>query len=150
MADKGNVGAKVALKLLDDPSKLLSTVQMPSGVPVATVAIGNGLNAGLLAAQILATADPRLAQAISDYRDGLHGQVRAKDARLQQLGAAHQALAAAGAGSAAALEGGAVAAAATPPTDLVERQEGEAAGAAALEQVDGAGGDAVVVNYHLA
>jgi 5-(carboxyamino)imidazole ribonucleotide mutase len=65
---------------------LHSIVQMPAGIPVATVAIGNGLNAGLLAAQILATADPRLAQEISAYRAELHAQVTAKDTRLQQLG----------------------------------------------------------------
>ena len=80
------IGVPVQSRALSGVDSLHSIVQMPAGIPVATVAIGNGLNAGLLAAQILATADPRLAQAISDYRDGLHGQVRAKDARLQQLG----------------------------------------------------------------
>ena len=80
------IGVPVQSRALSGVDSLHSIVQMPAGIPVATVAIGNGLNAGLLAAQILATADPRLAQAISDYRDGLHGQVRSKDARLQQLG----------------------------------------------------------------
>ena len=80
------IGVPVQSRALSGVDSLHSIVQMPAGIPVATVAIGNGLNAGLLAAQILATADPLLAQAISDYRDGLHGQVRAKDARLQQLG----------------------------------------------------------------
>jgi 5-(carboxyamino)imidazole ribonucleotide mutase len=80
------IGVPVQSRALSGVDSLHSIVQMPAGIPVATVAIGNGLNAGLLAAQILATADPRLAQAISDYRDGLHGEVRAKDARLQQLG----------------------------------------------------------------
>ena len=80
------IGVPVQSRALSGVDSLHSIVQMPAGIPVATVAIGNGLNAGLLAAQILATADPRLAEAISDYRDGLHGQVRAKDARLQQLG----------------------------------------------------------------
>mgnify|MGYP002631506901 FL=1 len=80
------IGVPVQSRALSGVDSLHSIVQMPAGIPVATVAIGGGLNAGLLAAQILATADPRLAQAISDYRDGLHGQVRAKDARLQQLG----------------------------------------------------------------
>ena len=80
------IGVPVQSRALSGVDSLHSIVQMPAGLPVATVAIGNGLNAGLLAAQILATADPRLAQAISDYRDGLHGQVRAKDTRLQQLG----------------------------------------------------------------
>ena len=80
------IGVPVQSRALSGVDSLHSIVQMPAGIPVATVAIGNGLNAGLLAAQILATADPLLAQAISDYRDGLHGQVRSKDARLQQLG----------------------------------------------------------------
>ena len=80
------IGVPVQSRALSGVDSLHSIVQMPAGVPVATVAIGNGLNAGLLAAQILATADPRLAQEISDYRDGLHDQVTAKDARLQQLG----------------------------------------------------------------
>jgi 5-(carboxyamino)imidazole ribonucleotide mutase len=80
------IGVPVQSRALSGVDSLHSIVQMPAGIPVATVAIGNGLNAGLLAAQILATANPLLAQAISDYRDGLHGQVRAKDARLQQLG----------------------------------------------------------------
>ena len=80
------IGVPVQSRALSGVDSLHSIVQMPAGIPVATVAIGNGLNAGLLAAQILATADPRLAKEISDYRDGLHGQVTAKDTRLQQLG----------------------------------------------------------------
>ena len=80
------IGVPVQSRALSGVDSLHSIVQMPAGIPVATVAIGNGLNAGLLAAQILATADPRLAQEISDYRDGLHGQVTAKDARLLELG----------------------------------------------------------------
>ena len=55
---------------------------------VATVAIGNGANAGLLAAQILATANPALALQVAAYRQQLHDQVVAKDARLVELGAA--------------------------------------------------------------
>jgi 5-(carboxyamino)imidazole ribonucleotide mutase len=61
---------------------------MPAGIPVATVAIGNGANAGLLAAQILATSDPVLAQQVMAYRQELHDQVVAKDARLLELGSA--------------------------------------------------------------
>jgi 5-(carboxyamino)imidazole ribonucleotide mutase len=52
------------------------------------VAIGNGANAGLLAAQILATSDPVLAQQVMAYREELHDQVVAKDARLLELGSA--------------------------------------------------------------
>jgi 5-(carboxyamino)imidazole ribonucleotide mutase len=59
---------------------------MPAGIPVATVAIGNGTNAGLLAAQILALADGALAERLAAYRSGLHEQVRAKDERLQKVG----------------------------------------------------------------
>ena len=80
------IGVPVQSRALSGVDSLHSIVQMPAGIPVATVAIGNGLNAGLLAAQILATADPRLAQEISAYRAELHGQVTAKDSRLQQLG----------------------------------------------------------------
>jgi 5-(carboxyamino)imidazole ribonucleotide mutase len=59
---------------------------MPGGIPVATVAIGNGLNAGLLAARILAIADQPLAGQLARYQAVLHDQVVAKDGRLQQLG----------------------------------------------------------------
>jgi len=80
------IGVPVQSRALSGVDSLHSIVQMPAGIPVATVAIGNGLNAGLLAAQILATADPRLAQEISAYRAELHALVTAKDTRLQQLG----------------------------------------------------------------
>lgn len=82
------IGVPVQTRALSGVDSLHSIVQMPAGIPVATVAIGNGANAGLLAIQILATADPVLAQQLSDYRDGLHGQVCAKDRRLQELGSA--------------------------------------------------------------
>ena len=59
---------------------------MPGGIPVATVAIGGGLNAGLLAAQILAVADASLAAQLEAYRQTLHDTVVAKDARLVDLG----------------------------------------------------------------
>jgi 5-(carboxyamino)imidazole ribonucleotide mutase len=60
---------------------------MPGGIPVATVAIGGGLNAGLLAVRILATADGALADRLAAYARELHDQVVAKDQRLQELGA---------------------------------------------------------------
>ena len=63
-----------------------SIVQMPGGIPVATVAIGGGLNAGLLAAQMLSIADQGLALRLADYRSSLHDAVVAKDARLLDLG----------------------------------------------------------------
>ena len=80
------IGVPVQSKALSGVDSLHSIVQMPAGIPVATVAIGNGTNAGLLAAQILATADAALAERVVAYRSGLHQQVVAKDARLQQLG----------------------------------------------------------------
>lgn len=81
------IGVPVQSKALSGVDSLHSIVQMPAGIPVATVAIGNGTNAGLLAAQILATADAGLAEALAAYRQELHDQVVAKDRRLGELGA---------------------------------------------------------------
>ena len=61
------IGVPVPLKYLDGMDSLLSIVQMPGGIPVATVAIGNAKNAGILAARILATSDPELQQRLVDY-----------------------------------------------------------------------------------
>lgn len=80
------IGVPVQSRALSGVDSLHSIVQMPAGIPVATVAIGNGTNAGLLAVQILATADGQLAEALLAYRAELHSQVRAKDQRLSQLG----------------------------------------------------------------
>ena len=80
------IGVPVHTRALSGVDSLHSIVQMPAGIPVATVAIGNGTNAGLLAVQILATTDGALAEALAAYRAELHGQVRAKDGRLQELG----------------------------------------------------------------
>ena len=82
------IGVPVASRALSGVDSLHSIVQMPAGIPVATVAIGNGTNAGLLAAQILALADGALAERLAAYRRGLHEQVVAKDGRLQALGSA--------------------------------------------------------------
>ena len=79
------VGVPVATKLSGLDS-LLSVVQMPGGVPVATVAVGGALNAGLLAVQILATSDPRLAEALEAYRAELRDTVAAMDRRVQEHG----------------------------------------------------------------
>ena len=65
---------------------LYSIVQMPSGIPVATVAINGGANAGILAAKILATSDPELLKKLKDYKEELKDQVVAKDAKLQEVG----------------------------------------------------------------
>ena len=80
------IGVPVQTRALSGVDSLHSIVQMPAGIPVATVAIGNGANAGLLAAQILATADAALAERVAAYRQSLHDQVVAKDARLLELG----------------------------------------------------------------
>jgi 5-(carboxyamino)imidazole ribonucleotide mutase len=76
------VGVPVPLKNLDGLDSLLSIVQMPAGIPVATVAIGNARNAGLLAVRILATADPQLTQRLAEYAAGLERLVAQKNANL--------------------------------------------------------------------
>ena len=72
------IGVPVPLKYLDGMDSLLSIVQMPRGVPVATVAVGNAANAGLLAARILGTSDPALRSRLDTYRGELEQQARAK------------------------------------------------------------------------
>lgn len=76
------IGVPVPLKYLDGMDSLLSIVQMPAGVPVATVSIGGARNAGLLAVRILATGDSRLAEAMAAFQQGLAESARAKDAAL--------------------------------------------------------------------
>lgn len=76
------IGVPVPLKTLDGLDSLLSIVQMPAGIPVATVAIGNATNAGLLAARILATSDDALAARLAEYAAGLERLVAEKNARL--------------------------------------------------------------------
>jgi 5-(carboxyamino)imidazole ribonucleotide mutase len=73
------------LKYLDGMDSLLSIVQMPAGVPVATVGIGGARNAGLLAVRILGAADEGLRDRMSRYQDGLRDLVEEKDAALQKL-----------------------------------------------------------------
>jgi 5-(carboxyamino)imidazole ribonucleotide mutase len=77
------IGVPVALTQLDGLDSLLSIVQMPAGVPVATVAIGNARNAGLLAVRILANSDEKLRAAMIRYQSDLALQVRDKDAKLR-------------------------------------------------------------------
>ena len=72
------IGVPVPLKYLDGMDSLLSIVQMPGGIPVATVAIGNAKNAGILAARILATSDPVLQQRLVDYQAELAETAHAK------------------------------------------------------------------------
>jgi 5-(carboxyamino)imidazole ribonucleotide mutase len=79
------IGVPVPLTRLDGLDSLLSIVQMPAGVPVATVSIGGARNAGLLAVRILGSSDPRLRARIVAFQDELAHSVRAKDAALQEL-----------------------------------------------------------------
>jgi 5-(carboxyamino)imidazole ribonucleotide mutase len=76
------IGVPVPSKHLNGLDSLLSIVQMPSGVPVATVAIGAGRNAGLLAVQILAAADPALLDKMLAYKTRLADESRAKNDTL--------------------------------------------------------------------
>ena len=78
------IGVPVANTTLSGLDALLSIVQMPRGVPVATVAIGGGANAGLLAVQILATAYPALLQRVIDYKQELADTARGQDADLRE------------------------------------------------------------------
>jgi 5-(carboxyamino)imidazole ribonucleotide mutase len=78
------IGVPVPLKHLDGMDSLLSIVQMPAGVPVATVSIGGARNAGLLAVRILATADSQLAEAMRTFQGELADMARAKDAALRE------------------------------------------------------------------
>ncbi len=78
------IGVPVPLKYLDGMDSLLSIVQMPAGVPVATVSIGGARNAGLLAVRILATADAALQQRMADFQDDLAAVVADKDAALRR------------------------------------------------------------------
>jgi 5-(carboxyamino)imidazole ribonucleotide mutase len=78
------IGVPVPLKHLDGMDSLMSIVQMPAGVPVATVSIGGARNAGLLAVRILATSDPSLAERMVAFQQQLGDTARAKDEALQQ------------------------------------------------------------------
>ena len=80
------IGIPMHTTSLGGRDSLYSIVQMPSGIPVATVAINGGANAGLLAAKILATSDANLLEKLKDYSAKLKEQVVAKDARLQEVG----------------------------------------------------------------
>jgi 5-(carboxyamino)imidazole ribonucleotide mutase len=78
------IGVPRALDRLDGLDSLLSIVQMPAGVPVATVGIGGGRNAGLLAVRILAASDDSLRAAVSRFQADLAEQVVARDLTLQE------------------------------------------------------------------
>lgn len=78
------IGIPRALKDLDGLDSLLSIVQMPGGVPVATVSIGGAKNAGLLAARILGSADQELQQRMVDYQENMAAEVERKDEALRK------------------------------------------------------------------
>ncbi len=78
------IGIPRALEQLDGMDSLLSIVQMPAGVPVATVSIGGAQNAGLLAVRILGAGDERLTQRIAEYQEQLREKVEAKDEALRR------------------------------------------------------------------
>jgi 5-(carboxyamino)imidazole ribonucleotide mutase len=80
------IGIPMHTTSLGGRDSLYSIVQMPSGIPVATVAINGGANAGILAAKILATSDPELLDKLKEYKASLKDSVVAKDARLQEAG----------------------------------------------------------------
>ena len=79
------IGVPVPLKYLDGMDSLLSIVQMPAGIPVATVAVGGARNAGLLAVRILAAADPALRRKMTEFQASLTAQARAKGAALRSI-----------------------------------------------------------------
>ncbi len=81
------IGVPIQSKALSGVDSLHSIVQMPNGIPVGTVAIGGGVNAGLLAVQILANTDSDLKAKIVNYRQYIHDKVIEKDTKLIELGA---------------------------------------------------------------
>ena len=88
------IGVPVPLKHLDGLDSLLSIVQMPAGIPVATVAVGGARNAGLLAIRILALADPELSARMAEFQAGLRSAAQAKGealrAKVRVLRAGHE------------------------------------------------------------
>ena len=79
------IGVPIATNVMGGMDSLLSTVQMPPGIPVATVAIGGAKNAGILAAQILSISDSALADRVKAYRKDMGNTVEKKDEKLQSL-----------------------------------------------------------------
>ncbi|MGH1397531.1 MAG: 5-(carboxyamino)imidazole ribonucleotide mutase [Trichormus sp.] len=80
------IGVPIPTRNLQGVDSLYSIVQMPAGIPVATVAIGNAKNAGLLAVQILATHQPEILEKVQSYRQSLLDMVMGKQAKLEELG----------------------------------------------------------------
>ena len=80
------IGILMHTTSLGGRNSLYSIVQMPTGIPVATVAINGGVNAGLLAAKILATSDEALLGRLKEYSENMKQEVQAKDKKLQEVG----------------------------------------------------------------
>ncbi len=80
------IGVPIQSQALSGVDSMHSILQMPPGIPVATVAIGGGLNAGLLAAKILSLSNKSIKNKLSQYSQSLHNQVRNKDTKLNQIG----------------------------------------------------------------
>ena len=80
------IGVPMSGKNLDGQDALYSIVQMPPGIPVATVAIDGGMNAAILAARMLAVSDPELLDRLKAYTAEMNATVQGKDAKLQKLG----------------------------------------------------------------
>ena len=81
------IGVPVESKTLKGIDSLLSIVQMPAGIPVATVAINGGQNAGLLAIEIISLFDESIKENLKKFRENLHKQVRTKNSKLSTIGA---------------------------------------------------------------
>lgn len=80
------IGVPIKSKSLEGFDSLFSIVQMPSGVPVATVGVDAARNAGILAAEIIGLTDPKVAKNVASYKERLKKEVLAKNARLQKIG----------------------------------------------------------------
>ena len=80
------IGIPMKTSDLGGLDSLYSIVQMPSGIPCATVAINGGKNAGILAAKILAVSDPELLSKLEAFTENMKNEVAAKDAKLQEIG----------------------------------------------------------------
>ena len=80
------IGVPVESKTLKGVDSLLSIVQMPAGIPVATVAINGGQNAGLLAIEMISLFDESIKKNLKEFRENLHTQVRTKNSKLSNIG----------------------------------------------------------------
>jgi 5-(carboxyamino)imidazole ribonucleotide mutase len=80
------IGVPIKTKALDGADSLYSIVQMPPGIPVATVAINGAKNAGILAASILALSDEKIAKKLKEYKDSLNELITGKAESLEDLG----------------------------------------------------------------